>query len=369
MALKIDVLATGIIYRNPKPYLRAVHAMHPSLMAASDTEIIATFDLGQGAESLDYHTVLARSRDGGSNWTLEGPIIKVTPARLSTHSIRPSLLANGTLLGIQALYVRNDPEEGILNRQNLGLVPTELYLMASEDLGKNWSQPQPLKPPLESPAWEVSHAPLQLSNGTLALPLSTWRGWDGRLPPGQQAVVLLSEDRGKTWPRFSRSFDGRSSGFIHWEQCVIEWGSGMLAVAWEYDPKETQTRPTVFSMTEGRPAEFGPAQATGFLAETCKILALGSDRLLAVYRRMDRPGLWATIARIQGKTWVNESSAPLWQGAVSRMLGEGKGADELSGLKFGSPSMKRLSDGTVIVAFWCHEDEISNIRWIKLSLT
>jgi len=202
--------------------------------------------------------------------------------------------------------------------------PTELYLIASEDLGKSWSRPRLLKPPLESPAWEASHAPLELAHGRLALPIATWRGWDGRLPPGQQAVVFFSEDGGKTWPTYSPSFDGRSSGLIHWEQCVIEWGSGLLAVAWEYDPKEKMTRPSVFSIGEGFPAVFAPAEATGFLAETCEILALGSERLLAVYRRVDQPGLWATIVRIRGNTWTNESSAPLWQGAISRNAWRGQ---------------------------------------------
>ena len=79
---KIKITGTGLIYKNPKPYLRAVHAMHPCLSVDADGHIIATFDLGQGPESLDYHTVLARSggrftdameremfeRQFGSNW-------------------------------------------------------------------------------------------------------------------------------------------------------------------------------------------------------------------------------------------------------------------------------------------------------------
>jgi len=342
--------------------------MHPCLMVVSATEIIATFDLGQGAESLDYHTALARSRDGGKSWTQEGPILPATPGSYSTHTVRTALLSDGTILGIKALYVRHDPEEGILNRDNLGLVPTELSLVTSADLGRTWTAPRPIQSPLASPAWEVSHPPLELAGGRLALPLATWRGWDGLLPCGEQAVMLLSEDGGQTWPSFSRTFDGRASGLIHWEQCVIAWGPGLLAVAWQYDPGAQKTRPSVYALGQGFPPLFGPAQPTGLLAETCELLALDRVRLLAIYRRTDQPGLWATIARLEGQAWVNETSAPLWQGSVSRMVGGQKGADELSGLKFGSPSVKRLADGSVLVAFWCHEDGICNIRWIKVGV-
>ena len=36
-------------------------------------------------------------------------------------------------------------------------------------------------------------------------------------------------------------------------------------------------------------------------------------------------------------------------------------------LKFGAPHLARLADGTVLVTFWCYEDNVSVIRWIKLT--
>jgi len=365
---KIKITGTGLIYRNPKPYLRAVHAMHPCLSVDADGHIIATFDLGQGPESLDYHTVLARSGDGGATWNLEGPLMAAAKGRRSTHSIRTSLLRNGTMIGVGALYMRDDPEVGTLNRENFGIVPMELFLVWSNDLGRHWSPPHPLAPPLQSPGWEVSHSPLELKSGKLAIPVSTWRGWDGRLPCGEQAVVFFSEDGGKTWPIFSRTFDGRSTGLIHWEQCLIERDSELIAVAWQYDPATGKSKPTVYARATGFPPKFGPATPAGFLAETCEILELDSNRILSVYRRADRPGLWATVIGVPGNDWVEESSAPLWQGPLSGMFGEKASSDELSDIKFGSPSMKKLPDGAIMVAFWCHEDEISSIRWIKLTV-
>jgi hypothetical protein len=91
--------------------------------------------------------------------------------------------------------------------------------------------------------------------------------------------------------------------------------------------------------------------------------------MLAIYRGGAKtPGLIAAVARVQGEKWTTESSQAIWQGAASRMLGTGNFSDELSGLKLGSPSVKRCADGTVLVAFWCQEEGLGCIRWFRLKI-
>ena len=65
----MECRATGLVYRNPRPHLRAVHAWHPSVVCLDSGELVATFDLGQVAESLDYRAYLARSEDEGRFWS------------------------------------------------------------------------------------------------------------------------------------------------------------------------------------------------------------------------------------------------------------------------------------------------------------
>jgi hypothetical protein len=113
---------------------------------------------------------------------------------------------------------------------------------------------------------------------------------------------------------------------------------------------------------------FEAARPTGLHGETSKLLSLGDGRILCVYRRTDRPGLWASVARIEGDQWVNLEEAPLWQGAESRMYGRRSPADELSALKFGFPQPHNLPDGTVMVVFWCREDCVHNIRWLRMAV-
>jgi hypothetical protein len=99
-----------------------------------------------------------------------------------------------------------------------------------------------------------------------------------------------------------------------------------------------------------------------------KIASLGGDRILAVYRRHDQPGLWASSSRI-GATWVTEQTHPLWLGASSGMAGEAAVGTELSGLHFGYPSIVVEDEHSIAVAFWCKEGDIYGIRLLRLRLT
>jgi len=360
---------SGWVYRNPKPYLRAINAIHPCLNRLPDGNWLATFDVGQGPESLDYHTVLASSPDG-KHWEQQGSLLTTSQLEPSTtHSIRTSVLSDGRLVGIGGRYYRDDPEEGILNRDTMGLCRMDLFWTESLDRGRNWSDPLTIKASLRCEAWEVSHCPLDLGNGVLGLPLATWKSWNGELSCGEQSVVLLSSDGGKTWPEFRRSFDGRKSGVIHWEQCVIPFGGGLLAVAWAYDPAKHLSQPSVYSLSPSTEGEFSSSRPTGFLAETCEILSLGDHDVLAVYRRSDQPGLWAETGRIEDGVWTRAAAIPLWQGQASDLSGRTNAADALSDLKFGSPSMRHMEDGSILVLFWCQEDGVTGIRWLRLALS
>ena len=68
---------------------------------------------------------------------------------------------------------------------------------------------------------------------------------------------------------------------------------------------------------------------------------LGDGRLVCVYRRTDKPGLWASYARIAGDAWVNEGELALW-GNVGAGAANIVGGENLSRafttLKFGLPA-------------------------------
>ena len=55
-------------------------------------------------------------------------------------------------------------------------------------------------------------------------------------------------------------------------------------------------------------------------------------------------------------------------GATTKMFGERAAGEELAALALGFPQPHRLPDGDVIVLFWCREECIHNIRWVRFSV-
>lgn len=278
-------------------------------------------------------------------------------------------MSDGTLVGIVAIFQRHDPEAGLVNRTTFGFVPMNLALIRSFDEGKSWTEFEPLTPPLVGPSWDICHPILELRSGRWLLPTATWRGWNGENPSGEQTVAFISDDRGRTWPKFGRIFDGRKIERSRLEVSLVELlDERVLAVAWVHDAQHCKNYPTEYAISDDNAETFSDPQQTGFEAETCKMLVLRDGRIFCAYRRTDKPGLWGCVATMRGSGWINSGEAPLWQGAGTVTTSEKNSADGLSALKFGYPSLGQLQDGKVLVVFWCQEACITNIRWLKIAV-
>jgi hypothetical protein len=357
---------SGVIYRNPKPHVRAIHAWHPTLISLGGERLLATFDLGEAVEALDYRTYSSYSEDGGVTWSPPSTLFDDPHPRPSTHSIRSARLRDGSLVAVGGRYFRDDPDEGICNRANMGLVEMELFLLRSGDEGRTWSGPEPLIPPLVGPAFEVAHGIVELSDGRWLWPTSTWKAWDGTAPNGMKAVALVSRDRGKTWPEYIDIFDGFQDGIIHFEQSLVVLPNGrLLDCAWALDTTG-RTRDVVYSISNDA-HYFRPSRSTGLPGETSKLLALGDGRVVCFFRSLDEPGLGAALIEVQGYEWLIKRRIVAWRGPLTGMLGELSPADGLGELKLGYPSPILLPDGTVLCGFWCRVNEVNEIRWVHFS--
>ena len=84
----VEVVETGIVYRNPRPELRSIHTWHPTIVRFADGELLCTFDLAAADVALDYRTWGSRSTDGGATWSAPERVMADPPGRPTTHTIR-----------------------------------------------------------------------------------------------------------------------------------------------------------------------------------------------------------------------------------------------------------------------------------------
>ncbi len=368
----IEIRGTGHIYRNPKPHLRARHAWHPTLVVIDENELIAAFDIGEAVESLDYRTYISRSDDGGQTWDAPVPMLPDNliqyPTRRTTHIGRPRRMSDGELVAFVARFYRDDPEQGIWNPDTTGLVEMDLMVARSTDDGLTWGQPQHISPPLVGQPFEVCHTIVELADDRWLAPVSCLRCWDGAAPNGLKVIGLVSADQGVTWPTYVDILDDFANGVVHFEQSVVQLADErLLAVGWGFDERIGKTKAVNYAVSQDGKTFSTPPRPTGLNGETSKLLALPDGRVVCVYRGIDPPGLCGTIAHLDGEEWRHDEPQVLWQGdRLTRMFGEATATEELRSLKLGCPNLALLPDGDVLVAFWCHEDEVYNIRWVRL---
>lgn len=362
---------TGILYRNPAAHVRSVHAYFPSVVALSNGEMFATLTLGEAFEATNLHTYGARSTDDGKTWELTGRVCTDAQQRLTTDSSRIAALPEGDIVLFMVRHDRSDhPDEGFTNVANLGFVPTELSMMRSHDGGRTWSGRASLEAPLVGPSFELCSPIVALRDGRWLLPTSTWRGWDGFCPNGMRTIAIVSHDAGRSWSEYVDVYGGASGSVIYFESKIVELSDGRLvSAAWAYDEAAARDLPNHYVVSQDGGQTWTTPASTGILGQTGTVFALPDDRVLFVYRRVDRSGLWANIVRLDGTKWINEAEAPLWGFAESGLTGHTSNmARNFHVLRFGAPCITRTPGGDIFIAFWCVEDCVSSIRYFRLQV-
>lgn len=369
MYQQLSMIDSGIIYRNPKPHLWSKQAYFPSVADIGNGVLLCAVVIGEAFESADSRLYLLRSCDNGSTWEMQGRLLPEDDSRRYSESGRITALSDGSIAAIVFRYDRHRIDEGLANPETLGFVETECFISKSTDKGDHWTPLEKLELPLIGPSFELCSPIVELHDGRWLLPTSTWRAWDGYDPTGMKAVAFISGDKGNTWPEYVDVMDGSKSSVIYWEQKIAEMEPGRLvSVAWAYDEKAGKDLPNTYSISDDSGKAFSEPMDTGLFGQTPAILPLDNHRVLCVYRRMDSPGLWAAEASLKDGKWKTDKQTLLWGGSNNSMSGRSENmVSNFNVLRFGAPCITRLESGDILIAFWCVEDCVSNIRWIKLS--
>ena len=360
---------TGLIYRNPSPHVSSKQAYFPSVVLMENGEILASFAIAEAFEAVNMNTYITRSKDMGETWSKPEPLLIQQPNNLLSNSSRITSFPNGNVVAVVVQSHREGhPEEGLANPENIGFVPTDLLLVRSKDFGYSWELPEIIDPPLVGPSFELCSPIVPLKDGRWLWPTSTWRSWEGYSPNGMKMIALVSYDGGNTWPEYLDVMNGNADKIIYWESKIIELSNGLLlAVAWAYNEARGKDLPNHYTISRDGGRTWLTPLSTNIEGQTMAITELHDGRLLTVYRRIDKPGLWATISKLDNDAWINEDEFSLWGSEAKSLTHQSDNrVHDFNELKFGAPCITVLPDNSVYVAFWCYEKMVSNIRWFKL---
>ncbi len=362
---------SGIIYRNSKPHVFSRHAYFPSIVLMDNGEMLGSIVIGEAFESINLNAYIVRSNDIGETWSQPVKLLSENDTELYSYVARLTSLPFGEVVAILVRYERGlHPDEGLANPENIGFVQTDLFIVRSHDYGNTWGKPEGVVPPLIGPSFEACSPITILNAGRWLWTTSTWRGWDGYCPNGMKMVSFVSFDQGKTWPEYLDVMDGSLTKTIYWESKVLELSNGLfVSVAWAYDEEHGIDLPNHYSLSFDGGAKWLDPVSTAIIGQTITLAELPDGRLLTVYRRMDKPGLWATISRIDGNSWINEMDYCLWGNQELGLTNRSENmVQDFNDLKFGAPCITILPNNTVYITFWCYENMVSNIRWLKFTI-
>ena len=296
----IDVRETGLVYRNPRPELRSRHTWHPTVVRFDDGEMLVTFDIAEADVALDYRTYATHSTDSGATWSAPTRVFADPPGRPTTHSVRSARVADGSVVAMGALMYRDDPEKSVVNVPTLGYTEMELIITRSQDRGHTWGPIERDRAAARRPGLRGLPLDRRVARRALGLAVLHLDGLGRRCPERDERDPPRVGGPGPTWPSYITEFDRWAEGIIHWEQHFLELRDGRwLTVAWVVDLATGKTLATPYAVSSDQGATWHRG-LTGFLAQTTKTIELPDGRILAVYRRNDEAGLWATTARLDG---------------------------------------------------------------------
>lgn len=348
----IQILNTGRLDERESAFPQAVQL--------PDGDILCSFGVG-GGQFVHGGTDWVRSTDGGVTWRLEGTLLPPTSEPPSANFLKLSLSPDG-----KTIYAYGTRYWGPID-DKFGERRGEALFCVSSDNGHSWSSPQVI--PMPDVPLEVSHSMLALRSGRLLAPTGLLVSKE-RL--GEEVIVAVSEDGGRTWPAHRSVFKDPAGKFGFWEQKLVEFAPNQLmAVAWTITLGDYHDQPDSFAISRDGGWTWGPFQSTGIRGQTMTPLPLGEDRLLVLYnRRYGQQGIVAVLATFTDTAWTVHHEQLLYD---ARALRDGPasgntGVDELASFQFGFPTAIRLQDGTFLETHWCVEQGVSGIRWTKFRI-
>jgi hypothetical protein len=381
---RLEICDSGILYINTNPAYTHIFASHSHPVQLSSREFLCTYQRGAGMYAADMKIALMRSLDGGVTWAEAGYLWDGAADELpySYHDGFLSRLAGGRLAVLTFRVDRSQPERPLFSPSG-GLAEVELLLFFSEDGGRTWTPPQPVRT-----GSELRHAAaagsvltpasnlLELADGRWMATFDEWPAYDDPGPYRPRMWAYFSSDEGRTWPEAALLADGQAEGKGFWHGKTIRLADDRLYTLF-WAARMTPDRGPVdlpLHYAYGDPTGrhwTQPAATDGVPGQTNWPAQLPGGRLAAIYtwREAERPGFMAVLSEDDGRHWDLAGQLRLWDATGWTHLGISspeRYPHSHDTIAFGAPILMATLEGELYASWWCTYASLTHIRWARL---
>ncbi len=365
----IDIIESGLIYRGEEsdPHFR--NSYWPSVVELENGVLLAAMDISNYINSRDARSYYSISKDNGKSWSEPKIIWDGEGWSYPFHTTcRISKSPGGEVIGFMAIKDRSDSEQPHTNPENGGMIDMEHAVVRWDNDNQSWLKPEIFKRPIDWKCYESCHAIFPITSEKWLLPTAFRTNWEGECPFGHKAFAFVTEDRGKNWKGTVDVFDHWTENLICWEQKQTFLSDGrVFAVCWAFNAETKKNHKNRYTFSTDNGDSYGETFESPLSGQTCTPIGLDDSHILAVYRRLDKNGLWGHLAKIEGTEWIPISEKLIWGEDVEAIKGvKDHSIQNQKTLQFGFPTVIQLSDGSIYIVFWCVEEGLSNIRWYRL---
>ncbi|MGH2558615.1 MAG: sialidase family protein [Thermomicrobiales bacterium] len=349
-----------------------------SIARLADGAVLVGFRNGSGRDVPDGRLRVMRSRDEGATWeTLHAGLTATVDGIVGNlYSGYFTELAPGRLL-LTAVWVdRSNPALSFVNAETAGVLPMRVLIAESGDGGATLG-PWRLVDLTPHEGSSCTGPVFRLPDGALALPYESWKEYDDPRPGLHGAHLRISRDEGQTWPEIATVAADPDGRMFYWDQRIAvhpETGR-LVAMFWTHDRTVEQDVENHIARGEADGSGWTTPAATGWRGQHCEPIALGGDRLAAVYvHRHDPPSLRAVLSEDFGRTWRSESEVVFYDSSVGTEPGsEGSRAFEdfwqdMMAWRFGHPRGVALPNGDVLVAYYAGDERAASVHWARIGV-
>ena len=358
--MKFKLICSKNIYQNPSPAARSRQALFPGVVKLPNGELLTMFSIAEAFEAANNRTYVSRSGDLGNTWSAPVMLydqVKMGITRQLSDYYKPCVLANGNVIATGYGFYRGNPDESISDIANAtGELPDGVNLISfSNDNGHTWSIPRKMKLELER-GLELSGQAVQLNDGRLVIAASEF----SLKAEKQMGYSFASRDNGVSW--YKQGIFFCHPPIAAWEVRICELEHNKIGlIFWAHDLSKEKNLPNHFITSDDGGVTWNNPINTGIRGQSSNLLYLGDSQLLTIHahREKDAPGIYIRHVDISNNQFKVLAEENIWSGLSNH---EGDIIEQFQNLKFGQPSLIKLSNSEFLVAYWCWEKTMFVIK-------